>query len=577
VTGKIDADRSFLIVVGTLVAIGASLILGLLGILVLQSFATTSDGWQWTIGTNYANLVTPAVMRVLVNSLEMAAVATAIAFIFGLPISWMVERTDLRGKPGVVSVMLVSMLVPGFASAMGWLFLLHPQIGLFNRLSESVFGAAHPVLNIATVGGMGIIMGFQLAPVAFLMTSAALRAMDYRLEEAAFISGAPSIGTIRRVVLPLMRPALVSAAIYVFIIAFGTFDVPAIIGWGNRIFTFSTYIFLTTNPQAGLPDYGRAGALSVVVLIAALLLTAWTRYQSRDARRFAVVAGKGYQVTMLSLGRWAPAAYAFVTAYLFLGIILPLGIVFWESFLPFVQVPSVEALRVATLANYRAITGDAFVGGLTNSLFLMAVVPVIVLVVSFAFSWVGFRTRFRGRTLLDAIAFLPHAVPSVIMAVGVVVFALYGLSHFAHVYGTIWILVLAFSITWVSYGTRMTNSGLLQLHRELEESASIGGANTWAIVRRIVLPLISRALLLGWIYLVILSGRELTLSVILTTPGNTTVPAYVWTTWLTGGLTKGAAATVCYLLCLSPLIIGYSYLLNRSKRPQAAPNLGSAL
>ena len=75
----------------------------------------------------------------------------------------------------------------------------------------------------------------------------------------------------------------------------------------------------------------------------------------------------------------------------------------------------------------------------------------------------------------------------------------------------------------------------------------------------------------------ILSGRELTLSVILTTPGNTTVPAYVWTTWLTGGLTKGAAATVCYLLCLSPLIIGYSYLLNRSKRPQAAPNLGSAL
>ena len=575
--GKVDADRSFLVVVGILVAIGTTTILGLLAILVLQSFATTTDGWQWTIGGNYATLVTPAVLRVLWNSIELAAVATVIAFIFGLPIAWMVERTNLRAKAGVVSLMLVSMLVPGFASAMGWLFLLHPQIGLFNRVSEALFGADHPVINVASVFGMGAIMGFQLAPVAFLMISAALRAMDYRLEEAAFISGAPSLGAIRRVVLPLMRPALISTAIYVFIIAFGTFDVPAIIGWGSRIFTFSTYIFLTTNPQAGLPDYGRAGALSVVVLVAALLLTAWTRYLSRDARRFAVVAGKGYQVTMLDLGRWAPAAYAFVVTYLMLGIVLPLAIVVWESFLPFVQAPSVDALRVATFANYRTITGDAFLGGLANSLFLMAVVPVIVLIVSFAFSWIGFRTQFRGRTLLDAIAFLPHAVPSVIMAVGVVVLALYGLSHIAHVYGTIWILVLAFSVTWVSYGTRMTNSGLLQLHRELEESASIGGANTWAIVRRIVLPLISRALLLGWIYLVILSGRELTLSVILTTPGNTTVPAYVWVTWLTGGLTRGAAATVCYLLCLAPLIIGYSYLLNRSKHAAAAPNLGSAL
>ena len=573
----IDADRSFLVVVGVLVAIGTTMILGLLGILVLQSFATTNDGWQWTIGGNYATLVTPAVLRVLANSLELAAVATIIAFIFGLPIAWMVERTNLRAKAGVVSLMLVSMLVPGFASAMGWLFLLHPQIGLFNRLSEALFGTNHPVINIASVFGMGCIMGFQLAPVAFLMISAALRSMDYRLEEAAFISGAPSIGAIRRVVLPLMRPALISTAIYVFIIAFGTFDVPAIIGWGSRIFTFSTYIFLTTNPQAGLPDYGRAGALSVVVLVGALLLTAWTRYLSRDARRFAVVAGKGYQVTMLNLGRWAPAAYAFVAVFLMLGIVLPLAIVVWESFLPFVQAPSVDALHAATFANYRTITGDAFLGGLGNSLFLMAVVPVIVLVVSFAFSWVGFRTQFRGRTLLDAIAFLPHAVPSVIMAVGVIVLALYVLSHVAHVYGTIWILVLAFSVTWVSYGTRMTNSGLLQLHRELEESARTGGATTWAIVRRIVLPLISRALLLGWIYLVILSGRELTLSVILTTPGNTTVPAYVWVTWLTGGLTRGAAATVCYLLCLAPLIIGYSYLLNRSKRAAAAPNLGSAL
>jgi iron(III) transport system permease protein len=545
-------------------------------ILVLQSLATTDNGWRWTPAANYANLFTPDVGRIMLNSVELAAIATLVGFFFALPIAWLVERTNVRGKAAIVSVMLISMLVPGFASAMGWLFLLHPQIGLINRLSAAVFGAAHPILNVATIAGMGIIMGFQLAPVAFLMISAALRSLDYRMEEAASIAGAPGSAAVRHVVLPLLRPALVQAAIYVFIIAFGTFDVPAIIGWGNRIFTFSTYVYLTTNPQAGLPDYGRAGALSVAVLAAALVLTVWTRYLSLDARRYAVVSGKGYQTTQLKLGRWAAPAYTFVGAYLLLGILAPLLVVLWESFLPFVQPPSAAALHLANVANYNAIFGDAFWSSLGNSVLLMVVVPVIVLVFSFAFSWIGFRTQLRGRTLLDAIAFLPHAIPSVIMAVGVVVLALYGLSHVLPVYGTIWIIVLAYCITWVSYGTRMTNSGLLQLHRELEESAAVGGANTWATVRVVVLPLISRTLLLAWVYLVILAGRELTLAVLLTTPGNMTVPSFVWITWLNGGLTRGAAATVCYLICLSPLLVAYSYLLNRTRSTNATA-LGSAV
>lgn len=557
-------------------AIGAGLILCLLVILVLQSLASTDNGWQWTPAANYANLFSPDVERILLNSVELALIATVVGFVFALPIAWLVERTNVRGKAAIVSIMLISMLVPGFASAMGWLFLLHPQIGLINRLSAAVFGTAHPVLNVVTVPGMGIIMGFQLAPVAFLMIGAALRSLDYRLEEAAAIAGAPGRAAVRRVVVPLLRPALVQAAIYIFIIAFGTFDVPAIIGWGNRIFTFSTYVYLTTNPQAGLPDYGRAGALSVAVLAAALVLTVWTRYLSLDARRFAVVSGKGYQTTQLKLGRWAGPAYAFVGGYVLIGILAPLLVVLWESFLPFVQPPSAAALHLAGGANYDAIFGDAFWSSLGNSALLMAVVPVIVLVFSFAFSWIGFRTQLRGRVLLDGIAFLPHAIPSVIMAVGVVVLALYGLGHVLPVYGTIWIIVLAYCVTWVSYGTRMTNSGLLQLHRELEESAAVGGATTWATVRVVVLPLIARTLLLAWVYLVILAGRELTLAVLLTTPGNMTVPSFVWITWLNGGLTRGAAATVCYLLCLSPLLIAYSYLLNRT-RTANAPALGSAV
>ena len=150
---------------------------------------------------------------------------------------------------------------------------------------------------------------------------------------------------------------------------------------------------------------------------------------SLDGKRFAVVSGKGYQPKMLPLGRGAFAAYAFVGLYLLVGILLPLAVVLWESFLPFVQVPSAAALQALTTANYRAIAGIAFLSSLVNSVFLMAIVPVIVLGLSFAFSWIGFRTQFRGRTLVDAIAFLPHAVPSVIMSVGITVLALFGLNH----------------------------------------------------------------------------------------------------------------------------------------------------
>ena len=181
--GRADPDRAFLIVTGTLVTAGVAVILCLLGFLVLQSFAETGDGWHWTLGGNYAKVVSPQVLRVLGNSIELAAIGTAVAFFFGLPIAWLVERTNLRGKAGVVSVMLVSMLVPGFASAMGWLFLLHPRIGIANHVSASVFGANHPVINVVSVPGMAIIMGFQLAPVAFLMAGAALRAMDTGLKK----------------------------------------------------------------------------------------------------------------------------------------------------------------------------------------------------------------------------------------------------------------------------------------------------------------------------------------------------------------------------------------------------------
>jgi iron(III) transport system permease protein len=359
-------------------------------------------------------------------------------------------------------------------------------------------------------------------------------------------------------------PALASAAIYLFTIGFGTFDIPAIIGWSNRIFTFSTYVFLLTSPQEGLPAYGQAAALSSFLIVLAIGLAGWSAYITRDTHKFAVVTGKGYRPRLVTLKKWKLVAGLLVSFYVLVAIVLPLAAIVWTSLLPYLQLPSSTALALVSFRNYRSVPWYNFFEAFKNTAMLAILVPLVVLLFSFAFSWIRFRTTLRGRVLFDIIAFIPHVVPSIIFSAGILMFVLYVIERVVHIYGTWWILMLAFVGIWLSYGTRMTNASLIQIHRDLEESALVSGAATLAVVRLIDFPLMSRGLLLAWIYLVILTTRELTLTVILTTPGNTTVPAMIWNMWLAGDIGKSTAAVVCFVLGMMPLMLIYSVCLHRS-------------
>ena len=186
---------------------------------------------------------------VLRDTIGFSFVSLFIALLFGLPAAWFVERTDLCAKTLLFTLMAIGLLIPGFAAAMGWLFLLHPRIGLFNQLLINAFHLANPPFNIMSVAGMGWVQGLNLAPLAFIMTAAVFRAMEPSLEEAARVHGGNAWMVLRRVTLPLAWPGVLAASIYIFMTGFAAFDVPAIIGWGNRLFTFSTYLYLMLNPQ----------------------------------------------------------------------------------------------------------------------------------------------------------------------------------------------------------------------------------------------------------------------------------------------------------------------------------------
>jgi iron(III) transport system permease protein len=440
---------------------------------------------------------------------------------------------------------------------------MHPRIGLLNALLMQNLGFASAPFNIVTLTGMGWVQGLNLAPLAFIMTAAVFRAMDPALEEAAHMSGARPRATFAAVTARLAWPGILAASIYIFTIGFAAFDVPAIIGWGNRIFTFATYLYLLTNPQDVLPRYGVAAALSTFIVLLAAALSWWYARMQKRAREYAVVTGKAYQPRTIALGHRAVWAWGFLAVYLLASKLVPLVILVWSSLLPYFQLPSARALRSVSFNHYANLPWEQLNSAIVNTGILMVLTPTITLMLSLCFSWVVLRSRIPGRLAFDFVAFLPHAVPNIIFGVGALLVALYVVQAVLPIYGTIWILLLVFVIARVSYGTRMTNSGLIQIHQELEESAQVSGARTLGVAVSVVLPLLRPTLIYAWLWIALLTFRELTLAVILSTPNNVTLPVVVWSQWEAGGMAQSSAIAVVMLAIMSVLVTIYWVVAGR--------------
>jgi iron(III) transport system permease protein len=544
-----------------LVVVGASaVVLCLLAVVLWLSWTSGSPGDPDLTYTaqNFVEVFSdPRTFRVLLDTIGFSLISLAVALAFGVPAAWLAERTDFPAKTLLFTLMAVGLLIPGFAAAMGWLFLLHPRIGLLNQLLMSSFHLAGPALSISSIAGMGWVQGLNLAPLAFIMTAAVFRSMDPTLEEAAQMHGAGALTVLRRITVRLAWPGIMAAAIYIFMTAFAAFDVPAIIGWGNRIFTFTTYLYLLLNPQDTLPRYGLGAALSTIAMAIAALMSWWYGAMQARSRRFAVVTGRAYRPKIVKLGRRRVAAWGFIWVYLGLGKVLPIALLAWSSLLPFFQLPSARALATISLAHYFSLPWGLVLTALWNTSILALLTPSLTLGLSLAFSWIVLRSKFPGRAGFDFIAFLPHAVPSIVFGVGALLLTLFVIQRALPIYGTVWLLLVVFTIARLSYGTRMTNSGLIQIHAELEESALMSGGTAWDAFARISVPLLAPTLLYAWLWIALLIFRELTLAVLLSTADNLTFPVVVWSLWLGGGLGQASALAVVMLLMMTPMIAVY--------------------
>jgi iron(III) transport system permease protein len=551
-------DWSQLLIV-LVAGISALAILALIGMVLWMSLRTGVPGQPsaYDLSNYYKLLTDPYNYRVLVSTLIFSGVTIAVSVPLGFVFAWLIERTDMPHKALAMSLLSIGILFPTFLKAMGWVFLLHPRIGVINIFLMQLFGLQNSPLNIATLPGIGFVQGLTLAPLAYVMISTALRSMNPALVEASSVHGVSKLMTLLRIELPLVWPALFSTVIWMLTIAIAAFDVPAVIGMANNIFTFSTAIYFMINPVEGLPRYGLTGAYGTIMVCFSLVLMIPYFAALRQSHRYQIISGKSYQARPISLGRWRFLGWGVLGLYLVLAFGLPLLAIFWVSLLPYVQIPSRQALAVVSLDRYTAFAFDsAILHAGWNTLLLMVVVPTLILVISSAISWIVTRSKIPGRFVLDAIAFLPHPVPNLLFALAVAYVALL-VSDVVPVYGTLYVLIAVYVICWISFGTRVLNNSMIQVHRELEEAAQVGGVPTAKILWKVILPLIRPGLVYVWIWTSLSAYRELTMAVLLASPKNQVLSTYIWGQWHGGGLGDAAAVAVMMMAVMSPLVTSF--------------------
>jgi iron(III) transport system permease protein len=377
--------------------------------------------------------------------------------------------------------------------------------------------------------------------------------MDPSLEEAAAVSGARPASTLRKVTLKLLAPALVAVMIYQAMTALEVFEIPGILGLPAGIYVFSTKIYAIVRTATFMPVYGQANALAMVyVLIAVATTVLYTRMIGR-AERYTIVTGKGYRPRQFDLGRWRIPAFIAALLFLFVSIVLPFVVFLYASFLPFLQAPSAKAFQTMTLKNYRLLAEYGEVGSaLKNTFFMVVTTATATVVLSFVVSLVVVRSKFWGRKLLDQLAFVPHAIPGIVM--GIAFFWLFLKLDFLPLYGTIWAISIGFTISFLSYGTRSMNAALLQIHKELEEAAYVSGAPPWRTMWRVFVPLMMPTFVGVWIWVVLHAVRIAGMPLILAEgPRNQVLAILIWNMWDEGYVP--AVAAIGTLLMITLLLL----------------------
>ena len=547
------------LIFGACVAVVAWLALVPLGFLIWQSFfspQTADVPAKFTFDNFKVAYSSIETLHLFINSVQFASGTALLAFLLGTFLAWVNERTNTPFKSLFFGLSIIPLIIPSILFTVSWILLASPKIGILNHVLQGWLGTDHVFFNIYSMAGMIWVDGLHYSPVAFLLMTAAFRSMDPSLEESALMSGASVMQIAYRITLKLAWPAALASLLILFVRAIESFEVPALLGLPVGIHVYTSAIFEAIRQYPS--KVGLAAAYGITLLVIAGLGLYFQSRLSGEGSRYSTVTGKGFRPRAIDLGRWRYLTATIFIVYLLLVVVLPFLVLVWSSLHKYYSVPSMAALKTLTLEPYRRVFDFPALGGAVwNSLVLSLGAATLIMLLTSVICWIVVKSKMPGRIWLDNLASLPLVFPGLVLGLSIMIFYLY---VDIGVYGTFWIMFIAYVTRFMPYGLRYNMTSMLQIHKELEESAAMSGAGWGATFRRIVLPLLKPGLIAGWIYVVIVSIRELSSSILLYSPGKEVISIVIWEFWQNGQYVELSALGVMMIVSLFCFVMLAQYL-----------------
>jgi len=494
---------------------------------------------------NFADL--PRYSHIFANTVTVAVAATVMAVLFGFVMAWILSRTNVPGRAALEQLMALPYYVTPLMGALAWSLIGSPSGGFLNQVWRALGGHGH-LIDMTTPYGIAWVMALFEGSVAFVMIGAVMKSMDPALEEASQVLGAGRLRTMLRITLPLVLPGVLGAAIFVFAEMLGSFSAALVLGLPNRFYVVTTAMYQLVSQYP--PQFPRAAAMGVSLFaVMFAMVYVYRRVVSRG--NYVTITGKAFRPRVMSVGRLRWSLLAVCAAYLGVAVILPVLALLYAS---------IQRLATAfpkagnfTLENYRtALSLDAVRSALWNSLLLgVGTASLGVLIMGFL-AWMIYRSRLPGVGAIEYVLMFPQAVPRLVFAFGMLwAWLIFPIP----VYGTLWLLLIAYLTVFLPLGLRTISGVILQIDRSLEESAQMCGASWSYRLRTVTMPLLRPGLIAAWLLLFIASVRELGASILLMGPHSKVITPAIVESWFSTSTELTAAMALLQTLAVAIALV----------------------
>jgi iron(III) transport system permease protein len=508
--------------------------------LIYGSLRTTMPGepGMFTLHNFIEAFTSHKILSTIINTFIIMIGTTLVSAPAGIFLVWITTRTDTPFRRSLEILNILPFLLSPYVAGIAWSLLLSPQIGLLNKFLVNLFNLRHAPFDIFSIAGVIWVLSLYYTPYMYLFILGSFKTMDPSMEESARTCGSSLFKTTFKITIPLAAPAIISGCVIVFVHCAGQFGVPAhlIMPKGEYVLTTTIMRFTQVYPQ----EYNSAAAVSMLLLVISAL-GIFLQRKFIKGKEYTTVTGKAFRPRLILLGKWKYLTLSANIIYLFLSIVLPYGTLLVVSFLTYWSGDVNPELL--TLDNYRLVLleDEAILRAIKNSIFVSTVGAFICLLITMLVAYLVNRTKIRGRGFFDYITMLPVGVPGMVIAVGLL---WAWIRSPIPVYGTIWIIMIAFITRYTPYGMRAFSSSLLQLGPELEESARICGSSWFKTFIKILVPLLKPGFMAGWILLFILFMRELSTAIVLWYSGNEVISVQLFQLVRDGEFTAVAALSI---------------------------------